>query len=161
VAKSGLTFKVSIKGLRETLAAFRELPKEANAELRTRTRELADKVAQSAEAAGIRSGAQAALVARTVKARRDRVPSVQAGGGARLGRNGSPAYALLFGSEFGMNEHSGWYGKPRYDESTGFQYHPHTGTIGLWFFPTVEREAPAIADAWDKVAADIIARFGA
>lgn len=160
MAKTGLTFKVSIAGLRETLAKLNELPKEANKELRTRTQELAGKVADSAKAAGIRSGAQAALVARTVKARRDRVPSIQAGGSTPLGRHGAPAFKLLFGSEFGMDRHTGWYRKSRYDESVGFQYHPHTGTVGLWFFPTVEREAPAIADAWDKVAADIVTRFG-
>lgn len=160
MAKTGLTFKVSIVGVRETLAKFKELPKEANNDLRKRSQELAGKLAESARAAARRTGHQAALVAPTVKARRDRVPSVQAGGSTRVGRYGVPAYAVLFGSEFGMDRHTGWYRKSRYDESIGFQYHPHTGTVGLWFFPTVEREAPAIADAWDQVAADIITRFG-
>jgi hypothetical protein len=160
VAKSGLTFTVRISGVRETLAKFRELPKEASAELRTRSQELAGKLAASARSAGERQGGQAALVARTVKARRDRVPSVQAGGSTRLGRYGAPAFKLLFGSEFGMNQRSGWYGKPRYNRDTGDQYHVHTGTVGAWFFPTVEREAPAIADAWNTAADDIADRFG-
>ena len=33
MAKTGLTFKVSIAGVRETLAAFKALPKVATAEL--------------------------------------------------------------------------------------------------------------------------------
>jgi hypothetical protein len=160
VAKTGLTFKVSIAGVRETLRALNDLPKVANVELKNRTKELATRIAQSAKNAGGRAGSQAALVSRTVKVKRDRVPAVQAGGSTPLGRYGTAAFNLLFGSEFGMDAHSGWYRKSRYDESIGYQYHPHTGTIGLWFFPTVEREALAIADAWDKVAADIITRFG-
>lgn len=152
MAKTSLTFKVSISGLRETLAAFKDLPKNATVELKDRTQELAVKVADAAKASGSRVGGQARAVARTVKARRDRLPVVQAGGGRASG--------MVFGSEFGMNRHSGWYRKSRYDESIGFQYHPHTGQVGLWFFPTVEREAPEIAEAWDKIAADIITRFG-
>jgi hypothetical protein len=160
MAKTGLTLTVHITGLRETLAKFRGLPKEASDALRTWSQELAGTLAESARAAGIRQGRQAALVATTVKARRDRVPSVQAGGSTRLGRYGAPAYALLFGSEFGMNSHSGWYHKPWFADSAGFQYHPHTGQQGAWFFPTVERESGQIADAWNNAATDIIEWFG-
>lgn len=160
MAKTGLTFTVRIDGLRETLARFRDLPKEASDQLRTDTQKLAQTLADSATRAGTEQGSQAALVARTVKARRDRVPSVQAGGGTRLGRYGAPASALLFGSEFGMNRHSGWYRKSRYDDSVGFQYHPHTGQEGAWFFPTVEREATHISETWQRIADDIVDRFG-
>lgn len=160
MAKTGLTIKVKIDGARETLRAFNALPKNANDELRDRTKEIATKVAQSAKDAGIRAGSQAALVSRSVKVKRDRVPAVQAGGGSpALGRYHVPPSALLFGSEFGMDAHSGWYRKSRYDESKGFQYHPHTGQVGAWFFPTVEREAPAISEAWNKVADDIVANL--
>lgn len=160
MAKSGLTIKVSISGVRETLAKFNGLPKEASDSLRNASQELAGILADSARAAGLRQGSQAALVATTVKARRDRVPSVQAGGSARLGRHGAPAYGLLFGSEFGMNRRSGWYRKGRFAQSVGHQYHPHTGTEGLWFFPTVERESPAIAEQWNKAAEQLIDWFG-
>lgn len=160
MAKNGLTFTVSIKGITETLAKFKELPKEASKELRTETLKLSEDLASSARRAALAEGKQAALMAVTVKARKDRVPSVQAGGATRVGRYKKPAYALLFGSEFGMNTPSGWFAKPRYASDTGYQYHPHTGQQGAWFFPTVEREAPRIAEAWNRVADNIVRRFG-
>jgi hypothetical protein len=160
VAKTGLTIKIKIEGVRETLRGFNALPKNANDALKDRTKEIAAKVAQSAKDAGVRAGSQAALVSRSVKVKRDRVPAVQAGGSSpALGRYGAPPSALLFGSEFGMNAHSGWYHQSRYNESAGSQYHPHTGRVGAWFFPTVEREAPAISDAWNRAADDIVGKL--
>lgn len=157
MAKDSFTVTVRIEGVRETLRVFNALPKNANDALKDRTKEIASKVAESATAAGVRAGSQAALVSRSVKVKRDRVPAVQAGGSSpALGRYGAPPSALLFGSEFGMDSHSGWYRKSRYDESAGSQYHPHTGQVGAWFFPTVEREAPAISEAWNRVADDIV-----
>lgn len=157
MAKTGLTINVKIDGARETLRVFNALPKVANDELKDRTNEIAAKVAQSAKDAGIAAGSQAALVARTVKVRRDRVPSVQAGGSTPLGRHGAPAFSLLFGSEFGMNIASGWFHKSRFfPDWDHFQYHEHTGQQGAWFFPTVERQAPEISEAWNKVADDIV-----
>lgn len=157
--KQALTVNVAIDGVRETLAAFRSLPKEANNQLRERSKALAELIATRAKAAGQAEGAQAALVARTVKARRDRVPVVQAGGTRKLGRYKVPAYALLFGSEFGMNQRSGWYASQRYRRSDGYQYHPHTGQEGAWFFPTVEASAPEISREWNAAADEIVRAF--
>jgi hypothetical protein len=44
---------------------------------------------------------QAALVARTVRVRSDRLPAVQLGGSRRVGRRGTPAGRLVWGSEGG------------------------------------------------------------
>jgi hypothetical protein len=158
VAKTGLIITVRIDGAKETIRAFNALPKNVNRELRDRTKELATIMAQSAKDAGIRQGRQAALVARSVKVQRDRVPAVVAGGGSPpLGRHGAPPSALLFGSEFGMNVASGWFHQSRFFKDwSHFQYHEHTGQTGAWFFPTVERMAPEIGEAWNKVADDIV-----
>lgn len=154
-----LTVNLAIDGVRETLAAFRSLPKDANDQLRERSRKLAEIVAERAKAAGQAEGKQAALVARTVKARRDRVPVVQAGGTRRLGRHRAPAFGLLFASEFGMDQRSGWYANQRYRRSTGMQYEPHTGQEGLWFFPTVEAAQPMINREWNAAADEILRAF--
>lgn len=159
MAKQALTFKVNIDGVRETLAAFRELPKDANNELRERSKALAELLANRAQAAGRAEGSQAALVARTVKAVRDRVPVVQAGGTRKLGRHAAPAYSLLFGSEFGMNQKSGWYANPRFRRSRAHQYHRHTGQQGAWFFPTVEASGPEIGREWRAAADEVMRRF--
>lgn len=145
--KTGLTVQIRIDGLRETIAALSKLPKEANAEIRAAALELAKKLASSARQAGQVEGRQAALVATTVKAARDRVPVIQAGGTRKLGRNKQPAYKLLFGSEFGSN----------YYEQFG---KPHIGKGSYWFFRTVEDEQAMISAEWLKAAEAIIEKFG-
>lgn len=159
--KQALTITLYATGVRETLAAFRDLPKDASAELRKASLRLADSLAVAARAAGQAEGGQAAAVARTVKARKDRVPVVQAGGTTRVGRRRAPAFALLFGSEFGMDRRSGWYARPRYRRSSGLQYgEPHQGRDGRWFFPTVEAEQGRIMREWQAAADRIIRSFG-
>lgn len=145
-AKTSLTVNIKIDGVRETLAAISKLPKDAQNALRDAAKDLSEDMAVAVRASAVAEGSQAALLAVTVKASRDRVPVVAAGGTKRLGRNRKPAYKMLFGSEFGAN---------RYE-----QFKPHIGTDGYWFFPTIEEESPAIADRWLKAADDVVERFG-
>ncbi|MEV0726004.1 hypothetical protein AB0I37_24900 [Micromonospora purpureochromogenes] len=160
MAKSALTFTLRIDGARETLAALRKLPKDANNELRQASLAISRAVAEKAKAAGAREGGQAAAVARTVRAQRDRVPAVVAGGTRRLGRHKTPAFNLLFASEFGQNRRTGWYAAPKYAGSAGRQYRPHRGRQGIWFFPTVEAEQADIARRWQQAADEVIEKFG-
>lgn len=159
MAKQALTVRVRISGVQETLAAFRQLPKDASAALRDAAKAIASTVARSARAAGRATDAQSAAVSATVKPVRDRVPVVQAGGATRITSNRVPAYQLLFGSEFGANGRYGWYGASKYADSEGRQFSPHQGQEGRWFFPTVEREQPHIDRAWGKAADDIIRKW--
>ena len=159
--KTALTVTLHIDGVRETLAAFRRLGKDAEKKLREASLRLADVLAAKAQAAARTDSAQSALMAPTVKAVRDRVPTVQAGGTRKVGRNRAPAWGVLFGSEFGMNQRSGWYANPRYDGESGRQYRPHQGRQGYWFFPLVEENAGEIADAWNKAAGDLLREFEA
>jgi len=146
MAKQQLMVTVRIDGLRETLAALRALPKDASDELRVAALEISKEVAAAAKASGIQEGRQAAIVATTVRAARDRVPVVVAGGNKKIGRRKKPAYKLLFGSEFGAN---------RLD-----QYKPHLGRGSYWFFRTIEDEQAEIAARWLKAADEIIRKFG-
>ena len=97
-------------------------------------------------------GPQDAIVARSVRARRDRVPTIQAGGGGKAGR-------LVYGSEFGMNKRSGWYGARRYRRSAGRQFRPHQGAQGYWFFPAVEQAEGEIGRAWNEAADEIVRKW--
>lgn len=148
MAKTSLTFRIELEGVRSTLRAFRKLPKSASQELRRRTLELSQDLANKVRADGMGDAApQSPNVASTVRANRDRVPNISAGGMKRLGRNRKPAYKLLFGSVFGSNQYG--------------QFHrPHGGREAYWFFPVVEEEAPRIAAAWQRVADDILDEFG-
>lgn len=141
--KKGLVVTLRIEGARETLRAFKSLPKEADAALRDASQRIAQTLAGRIKTAARSEGRQAALLASTVKARRDRLPAVVAGGVKRVGRNRKPAYKLLFGSEFGSNRLK--------------QFKPHLGRGSYWFFRTVEDGQSDLSRQWSK-AADEVAR---
>jgi hypothetical protein len=145
-AKQSLTIRIKISGVREVLNALRALPKEANAEIRDKALEIAQHIAAEAKQAGFNEGSQAALVATTVRAAKDRLPTVVAGGNKKLGSNRKPAYKLLFGSEFGSNRYP--------------QYRPHLGRDSYWFFRTVDDNQAEISRMWLEAADEIIKRFG-
>lgn len=146
--KKSFTVSVQVDGMKETLDAFRQLPKEASAVLRDASKELAETLVTKIRiAANSDRSPQARIVAATLKVKRDRVPVIEVGGTKRIGRNKVPAYHLLFGSEFGSH---------RFKQ---FQKR-HTGTTGSWFFPTVEREQAEIGKAWNEAADEIVTRFG-
>lgn len=147
MAKTSLVVQVRVEGIGAALAAFKYLPKDATKRLRTETLALVEDLAARARADGMADGApQSRLVATTVKAERDRVPTISAGGTRRLGRNRAPAYKLLFGSIFGSNQYK--------------QFHrPHGGRAAYWFFPIVEEELPRIGQAWKNVVDGIVRDF--
>lgn len=144
-----LRIRVRIEGVHEILAAARRLPPEAQRLLRDRSQQLAETLAVQIRAAGQAESRQAARAARSVKARRDRVPVVSAGGT-------KAASAVLFGSEFGMTRRSGWYARGRYHNSAGRQFKPHRGAQSYWFFKTAEREEGRIGRAYQQMADELI-----
>ncbi|MBF8189124.1 hypothetical protein ITP53_26010 [Nonomuraea sp. K274] len=146
MAKDSLTIKVRITGVRETLKAFKDLPEDASTELREGTLALSQLLAKKVEAAGRSDSPQSALVAGTVRARKDRVPVIVAGGPKKVGSRRTPARKILFGSEFGA--------------TTLKQFRPHVGNGSYWFFQTVEAHQHEIDSAWNKVAGDIARKFG-
>jgi hypothetical protein len=156
-----ITITVRMDGVRETLAAFNRLDREANVQLRKETKEIAEDLAAAQRRAAIGDGAQSVLMVPTVKARMDRVITVVAGGGKRVGRYRKPAGALIFASEFGMNRRSGWYAAARFAGSRGRQYHPHTGRVGYWFFPASRRMEDEMYRRWFAVCDRLLAQWGA
>lgn len=145
MAKGTLVLTIHASGVKETLRAYRKLPKEANKALREDTLALSKDLATKVAAAGVAEGGQAALVAKTVKARKDRVPVIAAGGVRKVGSRRAPAYKVLFGSEFGAT-----YLK---------QYKPHLGRGSYWFYKTVEKNQRRILRAWTKVADKVAKEF--
>ncbi|MGL5911657.1 MAG: hypothetical protein ACRCZP_16775 [Phycicoccus sp.] len=156
MARETLTVKIDMDGVRTTLRAFALLPKDASKALRTRSLGLSRALAETVRAAGQADGSQSAAVAKTVKAGRDRVPVITAGGRRKVTSTGAAASALLFGSEFGMSRRSGWYAARRYAGSPGRQFRPHRGRASYWFFRSVEDSQPVIGAAWNRAADDII-----
>lgn len=142
MAGNTLVIRVHVDGVHETLAAYRRLPAEANAQLRDASGRIATLLASRIRAAAAADSPQSALMAPTVAVRRDRVPAVVAGGNARVGSRRTPAWKILFGSEFGS--------------TVWPQFRPHRGSNSYWFYATVHREQAVIAAQWRR-AADAIA----
>lgn len=148
----GLRVKVRIEGIREILRALDQLPTDAQNEVRDGSMRLATILARQIRAAGEAEPGPAKYAARTVQAKRDRVPVITAGSrGTKKGR------AVLFASEFGMNRKSGWYRKVRYFNSRGRQFQPHLGRGSYWFFRTVEEEQETVSASY-RAMLNVVAR---
>lgn len=144
----GLTIRVSIKGARETIAAFRALPKEASAELRDASTRISQTEAVKIRAAATSSSKQSALVASGIKARRDRLPAITVGGAKRVGRNRKPLNKIMYGANFGA--------------TYLHQFRPHRGAgeDDYWFFSTVEKDLPRMIDQWGRAVDKVLRRWG-
>jgi hypothetical protein len=105
-------------------------------------------IAKDAAADARSQGGLAAIVAPTIKARRDRYPVVEMGGSKRLPRSGdgwrrkrsSRAQSVgdvIFGSEFGGGA-----------RKTTRQFRPHRGTIGYFFYPAVRSGQDEALEQW-------------
>lgn len=160
MAKTTLTVKVHIEGVREILRAFDVLPKNAQNAIREHSQVLARKLAVKAQVdVSVHGGPQGPNLASTVKAVRDRVPAIQIGGTRRIGRHRAPAYGQLFGALFGMNSRSGWFSALQYKSAHGHQYREHRGQDAYAFFPVIEREAATISREWHAAVDDVVSKF--
>ena len=96
-----------VDGLNEILRAFKRLPKEASAELRKASMEIADRRMAPAwrEAAGY-AGPWADVLAASVKVKRDRVPAVSIGGNRKVLSGGGSATMVRYPSSSGQKRDS-------------------------------------------------------
>lgn len=153
----GISVRLKIDGARETLAAFRTLGKEATAALKDANKEISNDLADKIRDAARASDAQSAAVAPSIKVKRDRIPSVAAGG-SRLatkqrrrseGQGKTTAGDLVFGANFGatylpqFRKHNGGAGSPDY-----------------WFFETVEDNEAAMVKEWTDTADRLLTEWG-
>jgi len=132
---------IEVAGLNESVRAFSKYGKDANAELRDAAQLEVNKVAPMLVAAMTADGGPSALVATSIVARRDRYPTLKAGGAKAIGgkKRGRRARAgdLFFGAEFG--------GRGR---RTTQQFRPWKGTTGYAFYPTLRRHTGDIVDGY-------------
>jgi hypothetical protein len=144
--KRSLTVTIRISGIRETIRALNQLPKDAQHEMRAASLAIAGVVAVAVKGAARSDSAQSALMAPTVRAQKDRVPVIVAGGARRVGSNKQPAYKVLFGSEFGA--------------VTLKQYRAFNAS-GYWFFETVTvRERDYIDEEYNAAADEVLRKWG-
>ena len=103
------TFDTYVVGLNDILRAFRALPKEASAELRTASMAVAEKHMAPAwrNAALNYAGPWGQVIADSVKVKRDRVPAVNIGGARKTLSGGASPNMVRFPSDRGNRGRAG------------------------------------------------------
>lgn len=148
--KGGLS--VEVDGLIETLKALRgveaELRPGANGMIRDAAGVCAGDLVPHLVASASSSGVPVApRVARSIRVKRDRLPTVSIGGSAAVGRHGGRAGALVWGSEHGPSGAVNHFGVPT--------------SSGYWIAPAVEafKAGPAL-DTFRRAIAATFHRYG-
>lgn len=97
-----------VEGLNDVLRALRALPKEASAELRKSSMEIAQRHMAPAwqNAALYYAGPWGQVIADSVKVKRDRVPAVQIGGNRKVLSGGGTATMVRYPSDTGEGRES-------------------------------------------------------
>jgi len=154
--KDRITFKLELddEDYRTLMAAFRTMPKEAQDELRVTNKRMVGNLVQKIQtaAAYAPNPAQARIVARSLKANKDRVPSITVGGARKApvsrratANNPKPTYGdLLFGAEFGAVKPG-----PNTFPQGGRKFPAYSGRFksgsrGYFIFPTLRKAQPQI-----------------
>lgn len=134
--------------------AFKTMPKEAQDVLRKETQKMVGVLAEEMKrkAATAPNPKQAMLLARSIKANKDRVPSITVGGARKVAVNrkktpGSPQPTqsdLLFGAEFGVRQ-----GGPGTFKQGGRKFATYSGRMGkgsrgYFIFPTLRKNQEKI-----------------
>lgn len=146
------SISVTVRGDREVERALDKLPADARRELTRGLAGLAGHFTQLVRAAAAADSKPARRAATTVR-------SQVVGAGVQV--TAGP-HELLFLSEFGMNKHTGWYGKPRYWKSPATNApHRHLGQGSYWFFETVERHRDDIDDRAREIADAVVHNWSA
>jgi hypothetical protein len=95
-------YDTAVPGLNVLLRDLRKLPKEAQAELRTASQEIADRhMVPAWRAAALQAGPWGPRIAASVRSRRDRVPVVVIGGNRRVFSGGASATMARYPSDKG------------------------------------------------------------
>ena len=152
--RSTITVRPDLKDYRALLKALNAMDKEAQYELKNDVTSISGWTAGEIKQAAFAFSPmprQAAVVANTVRAARDRVPTVYVGGTKGRASGGANAGQLLFGNEFGGNRNA--FGTLSAFPNGGFKFPPRTaregrGNTGYWIFPTLKALQPEIKKRW-------------
>jgi len=152
--------------LRALLKTLNQMDKESKTDLKEKAKAIASWLADDIKRAAVHApmGAQAVQVANTVRANKDRVPSVTIGGSkkAKVSRKVTPTNPapsvgeLLYGSEFGADPTSQAGRFP--NGGRRFPYRSPQrgrGSAGYWIYPTLRENQPRIRKEWHE-AVDVV-----
>ena len=149
----GVKLEMDPAEYRALMATFKIMPKEAQAELRVTNKKLVGVIAEQMKAAAPASSnpKQAVLLARSIRANKDRVPSISVGGARRAPvsrkattKSPRPTYGELLAAEFGAKQPG-----PNTFPQGGRKFAPKSGYVkghprGYFIFPTLRKAQPEI-----------------
>jgi hypothetical protein len=152
--RSSITVRPDLRDYRGLLKALNLMDKEAQYNLKEEVVSISAWTARGIQQAGFAHPVypkQAAIVAQTVRAARDRVPTVYVGGGKGRVSGGANAGQLLFGNEFGGDRNA--FGNANAFPNGGYRFPARTsregrGNKGYWIFPTLKGMQPEIKRKW-------------
>jgi hypothetical protein len=152
--RTSITVRPDLSDYRGLLKALNQMDKEAQLQLKDDVYSLSAWTAQGIQQAGYAHPyypKQAAIAAATVRAARDRVPTVYIGGSKGRLSGGANAGQVLFGNEFGGDRNA--FGNLNAFPNGGFRFPPRTsregrGNTGYWIFPTLKAMQPEIKRRW-------------
>lgn len=143
MATERIKMGIEIVGIKETMKLLKGMDKELSKQARQISFDITDQEANAIRDRAGRSGnRQSIMAARSVKAKRDRVPTIQGGGSMRLSPSKGkkvPAEKVFFGAEFG--------GQGR---KTTMQFRPHLGRTGYFFWPQLRDDTDQMFEDWSK-----------
>lgn len=148
-----ITLTLELTGARETLKAFKDLPKDASIELKAAAGQVSQNMVAWVRAALASGDPQAAALVDTVKAVKDRVPAISVGGTKLVASTRTNAFNLLFGANFGA---------VTYRVKGVFPYFTrnHAGKGNDYYiWASVEAHAAEINNAWNAAAEAVIAKW--
>ena len=145
-----LNLTITLTGARETLKAFKDLPPEATVAMRDAALEVSESMVGWIQNAARADSPQAAALAGTVRANRDRIPNVTVGGAKRVTSTGAKAFQILFGANFGAVTY-------REPGQVPYFVHDHAGPgKDYWIWATAEAHATEIDSAWNAAADTVL-----
>lgn len=152
MAGKGLSLQVAPDDLRGLIYAINKMDKEANTDLRNEVSSIskwsAQGIIQSSYDAPFPN--QAARVASTVRANRDRIPNVTIGGNRGQYSGGAVAGQTLFGTEFGA----------RGTFPNGGRRFPFKDQRGLWIYKALREMQPEITRRWKQAVDRVLDNWG-
>jgi hypothetical protein len=153
-ARTSIKIQPDMTDLRGLLKALNQMDKDSQKGLKDEVYSISAWTAQGITQAAFAHPfmpAQAAIIAPTVRASRDRLPTVLIGGSKGRASGGANAGQLLFGNEFGGERNAK--GSLSTFPNGGYKFPPRSarvgrGNAGYWIFPTLKAMQPEITQRW-------------
>jgi hypothetical protein len=154
--RTTITVRPDLSDYRGLLSALNKMNKQAKDGMKNDVSSISAWTASGIRQAGSRHSVyprQASIIAASVRPVRDRLPTVNIGGGRGRVSGGANAGQLLFGNEFGGERNA--FGNKTSFPNGGYRFPARSpregrGNAGYWIFPTLKKMQPEIRKRWLK-----------